>query len=113
MKIEIQVKGKEVILADYVVYKKNDELFIFAIRNIDSVLMKKIKKEIDSKNSKIFFEDNNMILEIKNQYIFFDLSQFNFFSKTNENYLIFAFLDKEDKIIAGESKIFSTHGNTI
>lgn len=106
MKIELKIKKKEVVIPEFKVFIKGDNYFIFAIKQKFDFLDS--EKELQGDFSKIFFEENNLVLELQNKYFLFNISQNNLFENINEFDISFVFLDIDDKIIETNCKIFTT-----
>ena len=67
MKIELQVKGKEVIILNYRLFlDEEDNIYLLAM---DLKYDKDLSKEINSQNSQAFFLDDNLILELESMVV--------------------------------------------
>lgn len=106
MKIEIQVKGKEVIIPEFKVFMKKNNFFIFGIK--EKFNFTNSEEHVQGSVSKIYFKDNNLILELENKIFLFNISQYNLFKNKKEFDIAFVFLDESDKIITTNCKIFTT-----
>lgn len=108
MKIELQVKGKEVIILNYRLFlDEEDNIYLLAM---DLKYDKDLSKEINSQNSQAFFLDDNLILELESKYLYFDIQDVKNIINKN-SFISFVFLDKNDKIISEETKVFTNYGN--
>lgn len=108
MKIELQVKGKEVIILNYRLFlDKEDNIYLIGM---DLEYNKDLSKEINSQKSKAFFIDDNLILELKNKYLYFDIQAVKDIINKNA-FISFVFLDENAKIISEETKVFTNYAN--